>query len=199
MRQSGWVALVLTLLVLTLLAACSASKQPAAAPVAAPESAKITQLYSTKPEVPKGETALLCYGVENATTVWMEPPRKELSAAQARCVEVAPERETTYQLTAVGPDGKAVTRELKIGVGSARVKIVNLNVSATQVKAGGLVSICYTVENAQAVEIAPIGYRGGAKPKGCATDQPYQSKTYIVRALGKGGEKDEERVTVQVN
>ena len=48
----------------------------------------------------------MCYGVENASTVWLEPPRQELSAALSRCVEVFPEADTTYKLTAQGADGK---------------------------------------------------------------------------------------------
>src|ERR1039458_4415091 len=71
-------------------------------PAAPPEGARITQFYSTLAQVGRGETALVCYGVENATAVWLEPPRHELSAAQARCVEVSPTAETTYKLTAQG-------------------------------------------------------------------------------------------------
>ena len=44
----------------------------------------------------RGEKALVCYGVENARTVWLSPPRQELSAALSRCVEVSPEADTTY-------------------------------------------------------------------------------------------------------
>ena len=191
MRHWVWVFAII-------LAGCSGTEKKAAVPVAAPATATITQFYSTTPSVAKGEKALLCYGVENATKVWAEPPRQELSVALSRCFEVNPEHETTYLLTAVGPDGKEVTRDLKIGIGAAKVKIVNLNVSALQVKPGDMVSVCYTVANAQAVEITPIGYHGGQKNKGCATDQPHKSTTYVVRAVGSGGDKDEERVTVAV-
>ena len=113
------------------------------------EGARITQFYTTSAQVARGEKALVCYGVENAKTVWMEPPRQELSAALSRCVEVFPTADTTYKLTAEGPDGKHVTRELKVAVGAPRAKIVNVNVSALEVKAGELVSVCYTVEHAQ--------------------------------------------------
>jgi hypothetical protein len=187
------------LALIALLSACSTPEKPAAAPtVAAPEPPKITQLYSSLSVVPKGGKSLVCYGVENATTVWMEPPRKELSPAQARCVEVSPERDTTYKITATNAEGKSVTGELKISVGTAPPKILNVNVSALEVKAGDLVSVCYKVENAKAVEVSPIGYHGGAKSEGCATDQPHESKTYVVKAIGAGGEKDEEKVTVKV-
>lgn len=181
------------------LISCSSPEKPAPAPAATAvdDGARITQFYSTQPQVPRGEKVLVCYGVENATTVWLEPPRQELSAALSRCVEVSPAAVTTYKLTAQGPDGKPVTKELKVSIGAARPKIVNVNVSALEVKPGDLVSVCYTAEYAQAVTIDPLKYRGKSG-KGCATDQPKKSTTYTVTALGAAGEKDEEKVTVHV-
>jgi hypothetical protein len=184
------------------LAGCSSPEQraviPAVVPAAAPEGARITQLYTTSAQVGRGETALVCYGVENATAVWLEPPRHELSVAQARCIDVSPKADTTYKLTVQGADGKTVTRELKVKVGASRARLVNVTVSAVEVKAGDLVSLCYTVENARAVTVDPIGFRAGSAGKGCAKDQPAKSTTYTVSAVGAGGEKDEERVTVRV-
>ena len=186
------------------LAGCSSPEKreravaPAVVPAAPPESVRITQFYSTFAQVGRGETALVCYGVENATAVLLEPPRHELSAAVARCVEVSPTADTTYKLTARGADGRAVTRELKVRVGVARARLVNVAVSALEVKAGELVSLCYTVENARAVTVDPIGFRAGSAGKGCAKDQPGKSTTYTISAIGAGGDKDEERVTVQV-
>src|ERR1035438_3202943 len=197
MDRYRWIALALAG---GMLMGCSSPVQPAVTPAAAPpaETTRITQFYTTKAEMARGETALVCYGVENATAVWLEPPRRELSAALARCVEVSPLADTTYKLTAEGADGKTVTGELKVAVGAARARIVNVNVSALEVKARDLVSICYTVENARAVTIQPIGFRGGSARKGCATDQPRKSTTYTVSAVGAGGDEDQERVTVQV-
>jgi hypothetical protein len=162
-----------------------------------PEVTRITQFYATPARVSRGEKALLCYGVENAAVVWMEPPRHELPASRSRCVEISPAADTLYKLTAEGTDGKVVTRELRVTVGAARVRIVNVNVSALAVQAGDLVSVCYTVENAQAVTIDPIGFRAKAD-KACATDQPRKSTAYTITAVGAGGDKDEERVTVRV-
>jgi hypothetical protein len=180
------------------LTGCSGPEKRAEVPEAPVEGAKITQFYSTLAQVARGETALLCYGVENASTVWLEPPRQELSAALARCVEISPVADTTYRLTAEGADGKAVTRELKVAVGAGRVRIVNVTVSALEVKAGDLVSVCYVVENARVVTIDPLRFRGGRARKGCATDQPRKSTTYTISAVGAGGQKDQERVTVRV-
>jgi hypothetical protein len=113
-------------------------------------------------------------------------------------VEVSPVADTTYKLTAEGVGFPPVTRELKVTVGAARPKIVNVNVSALRVAPGDLVSVCYTVENARSVTIDPIRFRGGSGAKGCATDQPRKTTTYTIAAVGAGGEKDQERVTVQV-
>jgi hypothetical protein len=196
MRAYLWIALAAAAGVLT---GCSGPEKRAEVPEAAPpQGAKITQFYTTLAQVARGETALLCYGVENASTVWMEPPRQELSAALARCVEISPVADTTYRLTAEGADGKAVTRELKVAVGAGRVRIVNVTVSALEVKAGDLVSVCYAVENARVVTIDPLRFRGGSARKGCVTDQPWKSTTYTISAVGAGGEKDQERVTVRV-
>ena len=195
MRSHYWLAVAAALV-----SGCGGSQKPAATTAANPsdDAARITQFYTMSGQVAKGEKALMCYGVENASSVWMEPPRQELSAALARCVEVFPEADTTYKLTAQGPDGKPVTRELKVAVGAPLAKLVNVNISALEVKAGEVVSVCYTVEHARAVTIDPIKFRGGSAAKGCITDQPRKSTTYTISALGAGGDKDQEQVTVRV-
>jgi hypothetical protein len=198
MRANLSVALAL---VVAMLSSCSDAKHadrvPAQAGISTDE-ARITQFYATAPRVSRGEKALLCYGVENASAVWLDPGHKELSAALSRCVEVTPTEDTTYVLSAQSPGGKPITRELKIATGAARVRIVNVNVSAMEVKPGDLVSVCYTVENARTVTIDPLKHRGGADSKGCATDQPRKSTTYTITATGAGGESDQERVAVRV-
>ena len=161
---------------------------------AAPE---ITQLYATVPHLARGEKSMVCYGVMNARTVWLEPPRQELSAALSRCVEVSPAADTTYKLTAEGGGGKTATREVQISVGAGQPKISNVTVSALAVNPGDLVSICWEAANAKEVSVAPLKYHGpGAK--GCTTDQPRKSTTYVITATGASGERDEEKVTVKV-
>jgi hypothetical protein len=197
MHRRLWIPLAIA--ASAVLSSCAGPEKRSAVPAAAPpEGAKITQFYTTQAQLARGETALVCYGVENARTVWLEPPRHELSAALSRCVAVSPTADTTYKLTAEGEDHQAVTRELKVMVGAARAKIVNVNVSALQVKPGDLVSVCYTVEHARAVSIDPIRFRRAGAAKGCATDQPRKSTTYTISAIGAGGDKDQESVTVKV-
>jgi hypothetical protein len=157
----------------------------------------ITQLYTTIPHLERGEKAMVCYGVMNARTVWLEPPRQELSAALSRCVEVSPAEDTTYKLTAEGGGGKTATREVKISVGAGRPKIANVTVSALEVTAGDLVSICWEASNANTATVAPLNYHGPGT-KGCATDQPRKSTTYVITVAGAGGQRDQEKVSVKV-
>jgi hypothetical protein len=187
---------------LTLLAAAveTACSGPPAASKASPKAAepRITQFYATEPNLAAGEKSLLCYGVENAKTVWLSPPRHELSAALTRCVEEAPTATTSYTLTAEGADGRSAKRELTITVGPARAHIVEVNVSSLKITRGTAVTICYTVENARTVSIDPLRFAAGAQPKGCTTDHPMKTTTYTVVVTGAGGTRDEEKVTVKV-
>ena len=172
----------------------------------APDPVKITQFYTTTPKVPRGEQGLVCYGVENAKSVWISPPKKELSPTISRCIEVEPNGKTAYTLTAEGVDGKQVTQEITLereGAAAAsanktRVRIVNVNISTAEAKPGDAVSICYRVENAQSVTISPTKYKGGTQPDGCVVDQPQKTTTYTVKATGAAGESDQEHVTIKV-
>ena len=166
---------------------------------APPSAARITQFYATAPAVARGEKELLCYGVENASTVHLAPPPQELSAAISRCVEVNPTQTTTYTLTAEGAGGPPATQELTVTVGPPHVKIIDVTVSSLTVPPGGLVSLCYHVENARSVEIDPIRFHGPSTPRGCGTDTPRKTTTYVVTAIGAEGSRDQEHVTVQVH
>jgi hypothetical protein len=191
MRATGWALLTAGV---WMQIACSPSK-PAAK---AADAVRITQFYADSSNVARGQRVLLCYGVENAKTVRLDPPGQELSAALTRCVEATPTADTTYTLTAQGADGKTETRTLAVPVGPPLAKIVNVTVSSLEVKPGGLVNICYTVENAKSVTIEPLHFSGGSKLKGCVNDTPRKSTTYVISAIGPGGNKDQESVTVKV-
>jgi hypothetical protein len=188
---------LLALLATAFETACS--RPPAASKVSPKASEpRITQFYATELNLAAGEKSLLCYGVENAKTVWLSPPRHELSAALTRCVEESPTATTSYTLTAEGADGRSTTRELTIAVGPSRAHIIEVNVSSLKIARGATLTICYTVENARSVSIDPLRFAAGAEPKGCTTDHPMKTTTYTVVVTGAGGTRDEEKVTVKV-
>jgi hypothetical protein len=90
-----------------------------------------------------------------------------------------------------------VTQELQLGSGPPRVRLINVDISAAEIPAGGTVSICYKTENAQSVTISPANFRA-ATQHGCTMVRPARTTTYTVTATGAGGDKDEEKVTIKV-
>jgi len=77
---------------------------------------RIVQFYARDGEVAPGGKTLLCYGVANATAVWIEPPVGDINPAVNRCVEIAPERTTSYKLTAEGAGGLAQAMSVTVRV-----------------------------------------------------------------------------------
>jgi hypothetical protein len=177
-------------------ASCTRTESPPRS--SKPEPVRITQFYATAPKLSRGDKELLCYGVENAKTVWLSPPRQELTASVSRCVEVNPSSATTYTLSAEGATGQPATQEVNVDVGPPRARILEVKVSTLELKRGDQLSICYRVENAKSVEIQPIHFRSGPRPDACTMTSPRETTTYVVSAVGADGGKDEERVTVKV-
>jgi hypothetical protein len=78
---------------------------------------KILQLYANPGVVSHGGTAQLCYGVSNAKTLTIDPkPTGDVWPSIARCVDVAPAKDTTYVLTAQDANGHTETANVTIQV-----------------------------------------------------------------------------------
>lgn len=183
-----------------LLAACSRTPPPPRHEAKAPSPARITQFYASPPQIARGEKSLLCYGVENAKTVWMSPPRRELSAALSRCVDIEPSETTTYTVTAEG-EGAPAKQEVTVTVGApkpAGPKIIEVRVTSLDIKRGEAVSICYKVSNARSVRIEPATTPSDTNPN-CGIAHPDRTTTYTVTAAGAAGGQDQERVTIKVH
>ena len=183
--------------------ACSGGppKETATERKAAPSgpAVKITQFYANPPSIPRGEKALLCYGVESAAFVRIEPPVEKLSPALARCFEVRPKEATTYKLIAEGRTGGTAEQSLTVDVGGARPVLFDLSVNAPSVKPGQLVSFCFQSKNATAVKGSPGKFQhGGKAAKDCLVHQPQQTTTYEIVASNAQGLTDRASMTVEV-
>jgi len=77
---------------------------------------KILNFYATPGTIRRGQRALICYGVNQAERVRMEPPVEQLHPALSHCFEVSPLRDTTYKLIAEDRGGHVVTESLTIKV-----------------------------------------------------------------------------------
>jgi len=75
----------------------------------------IQMLYAT-PKIRRGEAAQICYGVANAKTVTLQPQDNPVWPSHSLCVDVKPEKTTTYTLTITGADNKNLSQDVKIEV-----------------------------------------------------------------------------------
>jgi hypothetical protein len=72
--------------------------------------------FTAKPsQVAAGGAATLCYAVQGASSVRVQPSAVQLGAVQRGCFYVNPERTTTYTLTAEGA-GSTATRQVTVTV-----------------------------------------------------------------------------------
>ena len=63
-------------------------------------SLKVLMLYANPPVIRRGQKALLCYGVTNATSVRFEPPVDGAGPSLSRCLETHPTKTAPYTLIA---------------------------------------------------------------------------------------------------
>lgn len=87
----------------------------------APGPVRILQFYSNVGSIKPGETAMLCYGVENAKSVRIAPLMEGEAPSPNRCLEVAPVRTTHYTILAEGFDGHLAMQSLTLPVAAAPV------------------------------------------------------------------------------
>ena len=176
----------------------SSSPSPKSPPAAGPSAAgkpKITQFYASPNAIPKGTKGSLCYGVEGATKLTLDPPIAEVWPALTRCIEIRPEKPVQYTLTATSQNGQTDSRTVEVGSAAAPPRLYDLWVNSLEVKAGEQVKVCFKTENAIDVEATPGQLY---KSAGCLTDYPKTTTTYKIAAVGGDNQRDRGTVTVKV-
>ena len=83
---------------------------PAGGPV------RILQFYASTEMVTPGQTARICYSVENAKSVRISPMIEEVYPFPNHCLDIEPEHTTHYTLLAEGYDGAVATKSLTLEV-----------------------------------------------------------------------------------
>jgi hypothetical protein len=76
---------------------------------------KIMSFYAN-PTIQRGQKALVCYSVANATSVRIEPAIESITPSLGRCVETAPKVTTEYTLTAEDGSGHRVSQTTVVKV-----------------------------------------------------------------------------------
>lgn len=185
-----------------LLAACSRPAERSAERTNQPPATqpKITQFYASPPAVPKGEKTLLCYGVDGAAAVRVDPPVEKLSPALSRCFEITPDATTTYTLTAESSGGGSTAQSLTVQVGGSRPKLVDLSISKNRVKPGEQIEFCFKARSATKVDGGPGKWMSGGKPSGdCLIDLPKRTTKYRIEIANEQGLTDSADITVEVH
>ena len=77
---------------------------------------KILSFYAAPPLIHAGESTLICFGVNAAKSVRIEPPVEELHPSLSRCFQVSPRHDTDYKLIAEDAGGHTLTESLRIRV-----------------------------------------------------------------------------------
>lgn len=156
---------------------------------------RITRFSAPEKTIPRGLTGKLCYTVENAAKLEMQPKVDDVWPGPPRCVEVTPLQKTTYTLTAFGEDGSRDTKSVEVNVGAPPPRVFNLRARPVEIRRGAGVQVCFEVENATKVKVSPGRYRDGER---CLSDRPKKTTTYRITALGGDRQEDVGTVTVKV-
>src|SRR5690348_9616888 len=77
---------------------------------------RILQFYASAGSILMGQKARVCYGVENAKSVWISPELQDVYPSPNHCLDVLPERTTHYTILAEGYDGALATRSFTLAV-----------------------------------------------------------------------------------
>lgn len=158
---------------------------------------RILQFYANTGELVAGDPAIVCYGVDQAREVRIDPPVDQLKPAQNRCFEVRPRRTTTYTLAADGFDGTRMTASFTIRVKPPPPSILFVALSDQFVKRGNPFTLCYGVRNASRTRLEPVGWTLPSIEKHCIRWFPVRTLNYTLTASGAGG-RDRERFTIPV-
>ena len=77
---------------------------------------RILDFYASPAVIKRGEQSTICFGVNGARRVRIDPPVESLHPAISYCLKVAPRKDTDFTLTAESAAGQTVTRRLRITV-----------------------------------------------------------------------------------
>jgi hypothetical protein len=159
---------------------------------------RILQFYANTGELTEGEHAVICYGVENARAVHLEPAVERLKPALNRCFAVEPVETTTYTLVADGFDGAQTSESFTVRVRPAPPFIFFFATSEKEIRRGEPFTVCYGVEHAASARLEPVGMGLPPVRKNCVRMYPAQTMKFTLVAASADGRTDRAKFTVNV-
>ncbi|HEX7332134.1 MAG TPA: hypothetical protein VF290_11590 [Pyrinomonadaceae bacterium] len=154
---------------------------------------KIASFSVSPSAIPANGQVQLCYEVENADSVRIDPNIGERKPASKECLSVTPTETLTYTLTAFAADGQSTSRQITLNVEPApppQVEIVRFEVRR-QNGPGGPADVqfrlCYELRNAAHAVIDNNGGNVVLNRPNCQQITPQQTTTYTLSATGQDG------------
>ena len=140
----------------------------------------------------------LCYEVENAASVRIEPNIGERKPATKECLTVTAAQTTTYVMTVVAADGTTTLQQIILNVEEKPplAEILRFEVQRQNGPGGSddvQFRLCYEVRNAEHAEIDNEGGTVVLNRPNCQPIKPQQPTTYTLSATGS----DNKEVTQQ--
>ena len=77
---------------------------------------KILDFYASPAAVKQGGQTILCFGVNGASSVRIEPHVEDVHPALSHCMQISPGADTEYQLVAEDAAGHRVTQSVAVKV-----------------------------------------------------------------------------------
>jgi hypothetical protein len=159
---------------------------------------KITHFYPMSGSIFRGDSTSICYGVQRAREVRLEPPVDAVWPAVSHCLSVAPAQSTTYILRATGTDGREVSESIRIQVGPAPPRFVLFSTSNRELVRGEQLTMCYGVENAVKLRLYPVGMDLPPVTKHCIRFGAPASGRYTLTATSAEGISARQEFRVRV-
>ena len=189
--------------VLCLWASCGNHAAPEAKQPPGLKPVKILQFYAGSGTVARGGQVLICYGVENAKTVRLEPHIETIAPSFNRCFQYSPAATSEITLIATGADGSESSKTLEITVAGVaqppKGQLILFFVSSGKsVAPGQQVTLCYDTRNASSVKIEPSSVDRKLAAKDCVAEQVTRKTKFTLIARGANGEQDRESLQVDV-
>ncbi len=159
---------------------------------------RIPWFYANSGVITEGEHAVVCYGVENAAAVRLEPPVEELKPSFNRCFAIAPKTTTTYTLTAEGADGKLASASFTVQVEPPPPRILFVSLSEKEIQRGQPWTMCYGVAHASKAWLDPGTVNLPVSEKRCMRSFPVRTTNFTLVAADDLGRTDRERFRLVV-
>lgn len=159
---------------------------------------QIAQFYTMTGELVRGEQAVICYGVRNASAVRLDPPEQPLKPSFNRCFGVTPKQTTTYTLYAEGEGGATRSASFTIAVKPPAPRIFMLSQSHKEIVRGDAVTLCYSMKDAVRARLDPTSFPVAPAVGQCLRLYPRQDTKFTLIAFGEDGRTDQGTVNVRV-